>query len=252
MKEECLAAGVSPNGEQDSQAQHHEFNAPAHSADGSAEGALEVHEDEHGAEQEYQMEARSGETQPEHQRAAFGWLADGGDDFVREKEGQDDGDDESSGQHELPAGEELTVGAAGIGQAEEEPKAGQERHGHHAENLPVGRAVESNCIGRQPKKKTFHAQRNHAGSERPLDNRTALVPRDGKSQSARAEKGGESKDAGEAHRLLQFMVTLTAASKSQASGWHKQNCSWKHTPPRFPLALGGTTVGGVTPDGMAM
>src|ERR1035441_449860 len=44
------------------------------------------------------------------------------------------------------------------------------------------------------------------------------------------------------------MITLTAASKSQPSEWHKQNCSWKRTPLPFPLALGGTAVGGVTPN----
>src|ERR1039458_3615524 len=48
------------------------------------------------------------------------------------------------------------------------------------------------------------------------------------------------------------MITLTAASKSQPSGWHKQNCSWKRTPPPFPLALSGIAIGGFTPDDTAM
>src|ERR1039458_9839956 len=146
------------------------------------------------------------------------------------------------------SGQEFTVVAPGKGQAEEEPKAGQERHRHHAQKLPVGSGVENLCIGRQPEEKTFHRQGSHARGEGPVDNGTALVPSDGRGQAACAEACGKGKNAGGAHWLLQF----TAASKTQPSGWHKQNCSWRRTPLPFPLALSGTAVDGVTPDDTAM
>src|ERR1035441_1042522 len=98
VKKEGLAAGVSAGDEQNAQAQNHEFDAPARGADGSAEGALEVHEDEHGAEQKQQVETGSGEAQPEQQVLSPRRLPQGDDDFVRESQGQDDGSDEGSGE----------------------------------------------------------------------------------------------------------------------------------------------------------
>lgn len=52
VEKERLGAGVDADDEKDAKAEDHELDAPAHGADGGAEGAFEVHEDENDADEE--------------------------------------------------------------------------------------------------------------------------------------------------------------------------------------------------------
>ncbi len=199
VKQKSLAARVRPDCEQNAQAHDHELDAPAHGADRGTEGPLEVHQHHQGANQQRKIQNDPRQSQGERQLRVRRSRSDDNQ-FLKKAKRYPQGYEECRRQDKTPTPQKFLILPAAVAQAEEKPDAGQKRHGHQFQRLPVDYHVRLCRARAQRHEDVLRRQSGHSGRESPVRERAPLPQDDEQCHHAAADCAGKSEYGSISHK----------------------------------------------------